>query len=178
MSVDLHESLSELPLFSGLSSSEIDRLQETGRVEYYAEGTNVLAEGEAGVRMVVILDGTVSVLGVDSAGDEVTLSILHPGDVFGEMCLLLDTPRSATVRARDDIRVFAMDRPTFEVMVNGGDPAALKFGMALARVLAKRVSQLNKRLLMLVGEMSDEDEIHPDLGRVRKDILGWWGSDE
>jgi len=177
VSVDLHQCLSALPLFSGLSSSEIERLQETGRVEYYAEGNNVLAEGEAGLRMVVILDGTVSVLGLDSAGDEVTLSILKSGDVFGEMSLLLGSARSATVRARDDIRVFAMDRPTFELMVSGGDPAALKFGMALARVLAHRVSQLNQRLLMLMSEMSDENEVHPGLGRVRQDLLGWWGSD-
>ena len=96
------------------------------------------------------------------------------GEVIGEMSLLLDLPRTATVRACDDIRVFAMDRAAFEQLVEDGDVAALKFGMALSRVLASRVVDLNSKLVALARERGESVPESREPVGLSEDFMGWW----
>ena len=74
----------------------------------------------------------------------------------------------------DDIRVFAMDRTAFEQLVEDGDVAALKFGMALSRVLASRVVDLNSKLVALARERGESVPESSDPVGLSEDFMGWW----
>lgn len=159
MEDDLARQLGRTGLCQGLSRQELVRVAEAGRVERWPEGGVVMEEGAAGPRVVVLLDGVVEVLKRDDRGDERVIAEVGPGGVLGEMGLLSDHPRSATVRAKSPLRLFAMDRATYLEMVEDGDPAALRMGLALARVLAGRVESLNDRVVDLLERVPDEEPV-------------------
>ncbi|MQA74205.1 MAG: cyclic nucleotide-binding domain-containing protein [Solirubrobacterales bacterium] len=96
---ELHETLARVPLFARLKPRDLERLAGRLSERSWNEGETVIAEGKGGVGFWVIEDGnaTVSVRGEAVAG-------LGPGDHFGEIALLDDGPRSATVTAATDLR--------------------------------------------------------------------------
>ena len=96
------------------------------------------------------------------------------GEILGEMSLLLDMPRTATVRALTALRVFAMDRAAFEKLVEGGDPAVLKFGLALSRVLAHRVVRLNERVVDLLVASEGAEPLHHEFSKARQELFNLW----
>ena len=75
-------------------------------------------QGAAGDRFYVIADGTPR-----SRSTALQTSTLGPGDFFGEIALLRDIPRTATVRAVDDLRLYALERDDFIAAVTGHAPS-------------------------------------------------------
>jgi ATP-binding cassette, subfamily B, bacterial HlyB/CyaB len=76
-------------------------------------GDTVFEQGQAGDAFFVVVSGRARVVAKDSANREVSLAVLKRGDHFGELALLLDVPRSSTVRAADDLVLLRLDRPEF-----------------------------------------------------------------
>ena len=100
-------------------------------------GEVVFTEGGAETDMFFVLAGGVEVVKrADHAKDDVVLATLAVGDFFGEMSLLLDEPRSATVRAATDgTRVIRISRGNFDTIVKLQPQIAIE----MLRVLAKRL---------------------------------------
>jgi len=169
---EIHGTLAETPLFAALTADEIDRIVDVGRVEYWQEDTDVLEEGTWGPRLMVILEGRVVVLRRDAKGIQRAIAELGEGEVLGEMGLLLDLPRTATVRATEALRVFAMDRNAFQALVNDGDQAALKFGLELSRVMARRIVSLNKRVVQLLADA--DVGLRDEFSQARQEIFALW----
>jgi CRP/FNR family cyclic AMP-dependent transcriptional regulator len=121
------EILREVGLFDGLSDRDIQRLAEAWRARVFSAGDVILTEGEYGVGFYVIGEGTVtySVNGEDvgSAG---------PGDYFGEIALVSDSPRSATVTAATDVTVYAMTLWDFRALVEEKADVASRLLQAMA----------------------------------------------
>ena len=169
------EQLAATPLFQGLTPAEIQRIVEVGRIEYWREGAFVLEEGDVGPRMMVLLTGEVEILRRDDQGIQRVIATAGPGEILGEMSLLLDLPRTATVRALGELRCFAMDRTAFEEMVDGGDPAILKFGLQLSRALASRLLTLNDRVVRLIAASDTQDpELAAQYGSARQELFTLW----
>ena len=80
----------------------------------YAAGTEIVVEGDAGDVMYAIAEGSVDIV---ASGSFVTT--LGRGDAFGEIALLYDVPRTATVRARSDVELYALEREAFLVALTG-----------------------------------------------------------
>ena len=99
MSPQLEETLAMVPLFARLKPRELERLAKRMSERRWSEGDVVITEGKGGIGFWVIEDGnaTVSVRGK-------SVGTLGPGDHFGEIALLDDGPRSATVTAATDLR--------------------------------------------------------------------------
>lgn len=181
MSDDLVAQLSRTALCQGLTAAELGRLVECGRVEYWPEGALVMEEGTRGTRVIVLLQGRVDICKHDPTprsggrgrGDLRVIAEVGSGGVLGEMSLVDDEPRSATVRAAEPLRVFAMDRARFLEMVDEGDPAALKLGFAIARVLARRVSALNGKVLELIDHLPDDQPLR-ELAEYRHRLFTTW----
>ena len=171
MSDELQSVLAATHLFADLSEAELRRITEVGRVEYWKEGALVLEEGALGPRMMIVLEGRVEILRRDGAGVQRALATVGPGEALGEMSLLLDLPRTATVAALEALRVFAVDRQAFQELVAAGDPAVLKLGLQLSRVLARRLMALNDRVLSLV---SDNEELRHRFSEARQEIFSLW----
>ena len=86
------------------------------RREYYEPGQIVFREGDRGDWLYVVTEGEVEVLKRDAAGTATPLRTLGPGECFGEIALVSDRPRSATVRARCATNVLAVDREAFQAL--------------------------------------------------------------
>ncbi len=83
----------------------------------FAFGTPIIREGEPADAFYVLTSGRARVLKQAETGEELSLNVLRPGDSFGEMGLLEDTVRAATVRANTDVEAWRLDRAVFHALV-------------------------------------------------------------
>jgi NADH dehydrogenase len=86
------------------------------RREYFETGQVIFREGDRGDWLYVVTDGEVEVLKAVSGHTEQALRRLGPGECFGEIALVSDSARSATVRAVSPTSVLAVDREAFQAM--------------------------------------------------------------
>jgi hypothetical protein len=107
-----------IPIFAPLPAPALERLAGSAAVVSVPAGEIVFARGERGDRFYVIAAGTALVELSD--GETRTLGA---GDFFGEIALLRDVPRTATVRAQDELRLYTIERDDFLVVVTGHAPS-------------------------------------------------------
>jgi putative peptide zinc metalloprotease protein len=118
--VDLRAGFDELaemdkfPLLQPLGSRERQILLRYLHAESFQRGDRILRENDYGDTFYLLRSGTVAVSRQNREGAEVELQTLSAGDFFGEIALLTDLPRIATVRALDDVRVWTVDRRAFQ----------------------------------------------------------------
>jgi MFS family permease len=112
------ELLRRIEIFAQLDEPILERLAGAATVVTTAAGQVVVARGEAGNHFYVIASGRAGV----ELEDDVTTRELGPGDFFGEIALLRDVPRTATVRALEPLRLYAIVRDDFLAAVTGHDP--------------------------------------------------------
>ena len=105
--------LQAIPIFSQLDPVSLDSLVRRLLIERYAAGETIITQGEAGDRLYLVERGQVEVLASGPIGDRRPLAILREGDHFGEMALLRDAPRAATVRARTPVEVYSLSKQDF-----------------------------------------------------------------
>jgi len=109
---DLVSTLRRVPLFSKLSDKDLKRLANNLTERTFPAGHKVAVEGAEGVGFFIIEDGEVT---VTRGGEEVRK--LGPGDYFGEMALIDQGPRSASVVADTDLRCRGMTSWAFKPFV-------------------------------------------------------------
>ena len=108
------DSLARTPLFGALSRAELVELAKRTEDMEVEEGKVLAREGAIGQEFFVIVDGEVS---VSKDGQE--LRTLGPGDFFGEIALIWDSPRrTATVTARSTLRFFVLTRQSFKSLID------------------------------------------------------------
>ncbi|MFL5980577.1 MAG: MFS transporter [Gaiellaceae bacterium] len=110
--------LRRVTFFASLPEAAIERLARSAETLGVGAGETVVAQGEPGDRFYVVAAG---VLGVAVDGKQV--GTLREGDSFGEIALLRDVPRTASVRAAADTRLLALDRDDFVTAVTGYAPS-------------------------------------------------------
>ena len=106
------EALGRCPFFQGLSRHELIELAKLTEDLEVGEGKALTRQGESGSEFFVIIDGEVSV-----AKDGQEIRTMGAGDFFGEIALLEDTPRTATVTAKTPLRFFVLTRQAFRSML-------------------------------------------------------------
>ena len=104
--------LSRMPCYAHLETDELVDLAERGAWAAFSPGETILQQGEPGDAFYAISAGQVEVL-----EDETRVRTMGPGSHFGEIALLLDTPRTASVRALTPVRTFRLDRAGFDKLV-------------------------------------------------------------
>jgi CRP-like cAMP-binding protein len=106
------ELLRRIPLFNGFSGRQIERLGMLADEVFVPEGQVLMRQGDSGSDMMVIVSGQV---GVDR--DEVRVNTLGPGDFFGEIALVDDAPRTATVTTTGPTRLLVVGHREFHSMM-------------------------------------------------------------
>ncbi len=109
--------LHDLPLLRFLQPEVRTLVVESFAPASFAFGGTIVREGEAGDAFYVLTSGRAHVIKQGANGEEVSLNVLRPGDSFGEMALLEETRRSATVRASSDVEVLRLDRSVFHALL-------------------------------------------------------------
>lgn len=132
-------------LFDGFEENDIVKLLNAYGYEHFKRGDVIFREGDPGTKIYFIVSGSV---GVSKGTDEhkVVISILGPGDALGEMAIISNEPRSATLTAITNCMLFSID----EQFLRGADAELqLKLYKNFARILAERVRNCNARVLEL-----------------------------
>ena len=138
------EKFSTLPLFEGLSSREIAGLL---RVAEYVEsdaGDVVVRQGEPCDGMYVIASGAFEVIKRGRDGTECRLARLEDFTFFGEMSLITDDARSASVVCVEPARLKRIPKDAFRKLIHEEDLAALKVAWNMSRVLARRLARFEE----------------------------------
>ncbi len=143
--MDEPELLRTVPIFSELSEVDIQALARLTTRRRYPKDTVVFFENEQGDTLFMILQGRVRVTILGDDGREVILSVLGPGDFFGEIALLDNEPRSATAIAAEDAELLLLQRNEFQ----GAMSENPSISGALIRVLTARLRRANHQISTL-----------------------------
>ncbi len=111
----------------------------------FNDGDMIMVENEPGMELYIIQSGKVKITKVVE-GNEVLLAVLQPGDIFGEMALLENKPRSATAVAYGTVTTLAINKANFETMVQQQPQLAVK----LITILSERIWLASKQLANLL----------------------------
>src|SRR4051794_8638119 len=109
---EMYKSISSNPTFYSLSDPIIHAIAELCKVVEIPGNFVVFREGDPGDSFYLILEGHVQILRVNK-GEELVMAVLDPGEAFGEMALLVEAPRSATVRSADECRFLKIKSDNF-----------------------------------------------------------------
>ncbi len=134
--------LKNVSIFEDLPEWDLEKIASLGTRKIFSKGSIILMEDEIGSALFIIIDGKVKVSRLDETGREVILSILGPGEVFGEMSLLDGMKRSATVSAIVDTEVLIIYRDDFLNLLNRYPQIAISLLRELAQRLRKADMQI------------------------------------
>lgn len=134
--------LKTVPLFASLPDEQLHALVPVVTRRSAPRGSLIMAAGDPTDSLYIVISGRLKVMMSDSDGKEVILSILGPGEFFGEMGLIDDHPRSASVVAMEPCELLALTRRDFRKCL------AENFDMAMAvmRGLVKRLREADRKI--------------------------------
>jgi CRP/FNR family transcriptional regulator/CRP/FNR family cyclic AMP-dependent transcriptional regulator len=110
---DIAEFLAKVPLFQGLTQTQLDKLAKNFRERDYAPEEIIIEQGKVGVGLFILVRGEAKVVRHQPDGDNFELDRLHRTDFFGEMSLLDDAPRAASVIATEQTKCLALNKLDF-----------------------------------------------------------------
>jgi 3-phenylpropionate/trans-cinnamate dioxygenase ferredoxin subunit len=135
--------LSSVPLFADLDSAAIERLEAFAFRKSFSAGEVIVEEDRTGNGLYVVLSGSVEVIKGLGGPRPQSVAVLREGEPFGEMALLGDWKRSASVRAMEDVECLGMDRWAFLAHLKSEPNLAIR----MLQMLANRLGETNKRLV-------------------------------
>lgn len=121
----------------------------------FEKGEKIIEQGTTGQGFYVIAEGNVKVILEISPQEAVELSVLSVGDVLGEMGLLIDTPRTATVLASEEVLIYYIDGNDIKKYLAEHNVHVMQMINNLAKILAKRLYQCNQFLSTLWTERNN-----------------------
>jgi CRP/FNR family cyclic AMP-dependent transcriptional regulator len=140
--------LSRMPLFAGLSKSELQMVAQITERQHYVRHQVIIKSAERGKGFFLLTKGIVRVSVEGSRGKEVILGVLYPNDFFGEMALLDGLPRSATVTAMEESEVLVISRQDFLECIRKVPQVAAKMIVTLSLRLRRTDQQVGSLALL------------------------------
>lgn len=158
--------LRNVPLFSGLSENELERLSRVSGRRRAERGEFIVRAGENTDCLYILLTGRAKVTNSDEEGREIILAILGPGESFGEMGLIDGSPRSADVVAKEACELLVLGAAEFQRCLKENFDVAAKLLQVLVRRLREADRKIESlalldvygRVARLLLEMSEQDE--------------------
>ncbi|MNG03122.1 Acetyltransferase Pat [compost metagenome] len=112
------ERIAQLPFFAGIEQSLLQNISSLFTTETCHEGEMIVREGEEGNKFYIIVRGKFEIMKQLTDGDPTRVAVLQDGDHFGEIALLKDIPRTATVRALVPSILLSIRREAFTRLMN------------------------------------------------------------
>jgi CRP/FNR family transcriptional regulator, cyclic AMP receptor protein len=135
--VDLADQLASVPLLAGLDTRTRKRLAETGKRRTYAPDETIVREGTTGTALYILLSGRARIERDGASGPE-TLGEVRAGDFFGELALIEEEPRSASVIAADETECLLFPAWEFTALLDEHPQIAVPIMRALIARIHRR----------------------------------------
>ncbi|MEN9218518.1 MAG: cyclic nucleotide-binding domain-containing protein, partial [Gloeomargarita sp. DG_2_bins_126] len=130
------------PLFEGWSSAALERMGQRLLLAHHEPDKLLIMEEDGGGAVYFIIEGWVKIRTHNREGREITLNILGPGEIFGEMAALAASARSCDVLSVTQVTLGSLSARDFMNVVQT-EPL---MGLRLSQLMARRLRQLNRRL--------------------------------
>lgn len=128
-----------VPLFNGLDAEDVAKIFSKGMTMEVEKGNILFYQGTTGNQMYVVLGGR-----IDLFDGKKHLTSMRTGDLFGEMAVILNEPRSASAVAGETSRVFVLSETVFEKLMT--KRAAIRILLNIIGVMARRIRDMNAKL--------------------------------
>ncbi|HUX12017.1 MAG TPA: cyclic nucleotide-binding domain-containing protein [Spirochaetia bacterium] len=152
--------LQQIPLFASIKENEdsLVRLQGICKSKSVTRGQTVIKEGDVGSDMFVVYSGAVEIKKRTRAGDDYTVIVLRAEDnvFFGELALVDDDKRSATVVTREDSEFLVIEKQDFLQLGDNFPQIGLPITRALAKILASRLRKTTGDMLTIFDALVQE----------------------
>jgi CRP-like cAMP-binding protein len=141
-------------MITGFSDDELSQFSSYCEMREMGEGTTVFIENMPGESLFLVKKGTIRISKMFAEGDEKTLVVLGPEDIFGEMAVIDGLPRSATARVAEDAELISLKKKELEKLCGENAALALKLVSNIVKVFSKRVREANEEYRdMLIWSM-------------------------
>lgn len=148
--------LKEIHLFQSLSEADRQTLCENLVSVLYPAGAVIFHAGEPGDSLYVITSGRAEVYVTNNTGEVVVLEVAGRGDFFGEISLLDSGPRTASVRAVDDVEAMCLSRERLEAFLEANPGAAISLLTAAGRRLRVSAEKIRHTATRNVNEEAED----------------------
>ncbi len=185
----IFEFLARVETFKNFSESELGLIVRVTNRRTFKAGEFICREGDVGDSMYIVKTGVVRISRMAEDGRGVTMARLTEGNVIGEMALIDDEVRSASLQAEEDVIVYEIRRRSFEDMMAAMDPTAYKLLRQMSRLACERIRKVNSQVDFYINNPRNlfEPEVESGTqktvatvkvkGRINK-FLGLFGSGE
>jgi CRP-like cAMP-binding protein len=136
------ELLRRVPLFAGIEPAKLKLLAYTSDVVTYHSGQILFRKGDVGDAAYVIIKGDAEVSITTDAGD-IPVAQLKDGDFLGEIAILCDTPRTATITAKSELKTLRIRKESFFELLRQFPEMAIE----MTRLLAERLTRTTQELV-------------------------------
>ena len=142
-----------IPLFSKVEPSTLKLLAFTSERVVYSKGQELFHQGDPGDAAYVILKGSADVL-VDAPGGQISVNQVERNDIVGEIAILCDVPRTATIKALSDLEALKILKQQFFELITGFP----EIGIDVMRMLGDRLSKTTAELTILHTRLNELGE--------------------
>jgi CRP/FNR family cyclic AMP-dependent transcriptional regulator len=143
------EQLTRTQLFGGLKRGALELVANAAIEESHPLGAVIFQHGDVGSRLYLILEGKVRISRQVPGMGEEALAVLGPGDVFGEMALLDESPRSADARVHERCRLLSISKDRFDDLLVLNKNLAYEVLWNVVRLLVARLRETTDKLTFL-----------------------------
>ncbi len=144
------EILEKLDLFSGLKRESLFKLASLFKERIFNKDEFIFEEGSMGNSMMIIVSGEVRVSQTDESVEE-ALVVLKKGDLFGEMAMLEELPRTATIIANTNVIILEIKKDDFFQFLNDNSRDGVDILFRLAKTLSSRLREADSKLKVFVS---------------------------
>ena len=149
----LEEMLTKIPVFEKLEVKELRQVAAIVHRRQYSKGEYVFYQGDPGLGMYVVEKGKVGIVVSGEDGSQKEVTELNDGDFFGEIALLDESPRSATVIVKEDSELIGFFRPDLFEIMEKTPKTGLKIITKLAEMIGERLRNMNTEFSKLRAEI-------------------------
>lgn len=133
-SINIVSFLKKVPLFYGLSDRQLKKLANRFVARTFSDGNEIVTQGEKGLGIFIVVSGEAEAIRENKAGEKISVNTFTSSDFFGELALLHEGTRTATVFARGEVECLALPRWEFIALLKEDAEMAV----CVAQELAKR----------------------------------------
>lgn len=147
----LAELIRGIPLFEGLDAARLEPILRISQQAAFAPGARIVCQGRAADSAFILASGEAEVVTALPGGGELSVAAIGPGSILGEMALLENAVRSATVIARVASSGYFIERDTFRMLLAQQNDTAFEIQHRITATLCRRLRDLNARIAAASG---------------------------